>query len=72
MSIVKGLANRDKEAIIDVEEGDQFEGLEMNLAHLPKDTYHYDDLTPLEADELLDQIKMFNELKKNIRYKDFL
>ena len=40
----------------------------MNLCHLPKDTFHYDDLSPLEADELLDQIRMYNELKKNILY----
>ena len=42
------------------------------MAHLPDDTFHYDDLTPLELDEILDQIKMFNELKKNILYKDFM
>lgn len=44
----------------------------MNLCHLPKDTFHYDDLTPLEADELLDQITLYNELKKNIIYEDFM
>ena len=26
----------------------------------------------MEADELLDQIKMYNELTKNILYKDFM
>ena len=44
----------------------------MNLCQLPNATYHYDELTPWETDELLDQIKLFNGLKKNIIYQEFM
>ena len=46
--------------------------LEINLILNPEETFIYDHLTIKEADELLDKIKFYNELKVNIKHNQFL
>jgi hypothetical protein len=45
-----------------VPDWEYFTGLEMNMNLHPKETFHYDDLSAVECDEILDEIKLYNEL----------
>lgn len=46
--------------------------MEINLIVNPEDTFLYDHLNMKEVDDLLDSIKVFNELTVGIKYDDFL
>lgn len=67
--MVKVLA---KTSLVAMPEEMQYENLEINLVLDPADTFIYDHLTLKQADELLDQIKFFNELTVNIKKSQFL
>lgn len=67
--MVKALA---ADSLFLMPESMQYKNVEINLILTPEETFIYDHLSIKEADELLDQIKFYNELTMNIKYSQFL